>query len=78
MVELSGFKAKLHEFNVRYHITMTFYLYWDAIYSIIYDIMESYKNYLNCSKTVTHNWFNKVISSLWIKVEHGFAINQNL
>lgn len=53
------------------------YFYSNPTYSTIYDIIDSYKNYLNYPKIVEHKQFNKVILRFRVKVDHGFAIHQN-
>lgn len=74
MVELLGLETKLCVVNAGRCPAMTLYLYGDSTYSIVYGIMESYKNHFNHPKTTIHDQFNKTISRLRIKVEHSFAI----
>lgn len=78
MVELSGLEAKLCAVNQRRRPAMALYLYGDLVYATVYGIMEPYKNYPGRPRTPAHNRFNKWMSKLPIKVEHGFAIHQNL
>ena len=56
---------------------MTFSFYGDSAYSIVYNIIKPYKNFLNWPRTAAYNQFNKTISKLQIKVKYSFAIHQN-
>ena len=78
MVKLSDLKSSLKTINAGYPLAMALYFYGNQAYSIIYDIMDPYRNYLNRSKTITYNQFNIIILCLYIEVEYGFAIYQNL
>lgn len=71
-------KDKLGAMNIKRRLIQVFYLYKDPAYLIIYSIIKLYKNYSGQPRTSVYNWFNKIISKLRIKVEHEFAIYQNL
>lgn len=78
MIELSGLVEKLRAVNGDWQPAHALYLYGDLAYCTIYDIMELYKNYPGRSQTFVQEKFNKAMSELQIKVEHGFTIHQNL
>lgn len=75
--ELSSFKCKLKAINVERKPTQVFYFYENFVYTKIYDIIGTYKNYPGRPRTFTHNQFNKIISKLKLEVKHGVAIYQN-
>lgn len=77
MVELLGLDKKLRLVKAGHQSAQALYLYKDLGYPIIYNIMVSYKNYLNWPRTIAHNCFNKLMSKLQIKIEYGFALHQN-
>lgn len=80
MVEVSSLEIRLRVINTGCPLAMALYLYSNSAYSTIYGIIRPYQNYLNWPKTLAlwHTQFNKAISWLRIKVEHGFAIYYNL
>lgn len=77
MVKLSDFEAKFCAININLPLAMALYLYNNPAYFTIYNIIGFYKNYLNQSKIVTYNQFNKAILKLYIKIKHDFAIYEN-
>lgn len=78
MVELSDIETKLFKVNYRRRLYITLYLYEDPTYYTVYDIMKPYKNYPNCLRIATHNWFNKLMAKLRIEIEYNFVRHQNL
>ena len=73
MVKQSSLAKKLRAFNKSWQPAHTFSLYGVLIYSTLYKII-----YLSRSHTLTQNQSSKIMSRLKIKVDHGFAIYQNL
>lgn len=78
MVELSGLESKFRVINVGRRLDQAFYLYRDPIFSIVYNIIRLYKNYIGWPRTLTHNWFSKTMLKLKNEVEYKFTIYQNL
>lgn len=78
MVKLSRLVAQLRAVNVGCLPIITLYLYEEPAYSIIYGIIKPYQNYSNQLKIPVYNQFYKAMSCLDMKVEHRFAIYQNL
>ena len=78
MVELLELHKKLRAINAGRRPARVLYLYDDLEYCTIYGIMKPYRYYSNCLHTPAQDKFNKVMAILRIKVEHSFAIHQNL
>lgn len=66
MVELLGLERRFCKVNQGKHLCMTLYLYKDPAYCTVYNIMGSYKNYLNRLRIAVYNQFNKAIAKLHI------------
>ena len=77
MVELLDLKAKLRAINWERYLATVIYLYDDLAYSIVYGIIESYKNYSKWPKIAECSSFNKMMSKQRIEVENSFTIHQN-
>lgn len=78
MVKSLSLKAKIYIVNQKKRFDITFYCYDDVIYSIIYKIIEVYKNHLGQPKIAIHNRFNKMMAKLKIEIELNFDIYQSL
>ena len=78
MVEDLGIVEKLKEVNGGRRPAHALYWYSDPAYCTVYGIIKPYKNYPLRSQIAAQNKFNKAMSQLQIKIEHGFAIHQNL
>ena len=75
MIKKSSLVNRLRHVNTKLLSLLTYYLYDDLTYSIVYKIIKSYKRKPEMIKTSQQSRFNKKMFKLRIKVKHDFVIH---